>query len=65
MFSVQSSVFDTEPFCTCLRACAEDVVKKWGETLTHTQQTHPHRQVLIQPLIMIRRDGLGVKAVVQ
>lgn len=42
--------------------CGEKVGRN---THTHTQQTHPHTQVLIQPLIVIRLDGLGVKAVVQ
>lgn len=40
MFSLQSSVFDTEPFCTCSGACAVDVEEKVGETHTYAH-THP------------------------
>ncbi len=64
MFSVQSSLFDTEPFCTCSRACTEYVEGEW-EMLTPQTHTHTHTHSKIHPLIVIGLDGLGVKAVVQ
>ena len=58
MFSVQSSLFDTEPFCTRSRACAEYVEEEGANT-------HKHTPCNMHPLTVIGPDGLGVKAVVQ
>lgn len=54
-FPVLSWLFDTRPFCSCLRACAEHLEDEWVNT-HHTN---------IGPLIVIGLDGLGVEAVAQ
>lgn len=56
MFSVQSSLFDTEPFCTRSRACAEDVEDEWGNTHTHTRApTYIHWLWLAWMVWVLRR----------
>lgn len=47
VFSVQSSLFDTEPFCTCSRACTEDVEDEWRNTHIHTPYKHTHAPTYI------------------